>query len=172
MFGMHGIICLALMLAHTAGVFVQTPSAPDAISGTWTLDRTTDTRANRPATELVIAISATQVTIRRHWTSDAGVGEGTSSTDTFVRDGRESRMADGRTGAATIEAGALTLMLTLTRVSTSPLQPPGEYRTVTREIYRASGNRLSVERTIFGIRPGEAPGRGPVALLVYTKPTP
>jgi hypothetical protein len=165
----RGFAFFALILATAADVLVQTPPALAALGGTWTLDARTDPRTNRPATELVVMTSATQVTIRRHWTSDTGVGEGTSSTDMFTLDGRESRAADGRMGAATLEAGVLTLTMTRTRISTSPLQPAGEYRTVTREVYRPAGDRLSVERTVFGIRPGEAPGRGPVALLTYTR---
>jgi hypothetical protein len=166
---MRRIVLHALILGFTAGVCGQTPPALATLDGAWTLNRGAVTPPDRPATELVVTTSATQVTIRRHWTSDVGIGEGATSTDVFTLDGRESPTADGRMGAATVESGVLTLTLTRTRVSTSPLQPPGEYRTVTREIYRAAGDRLSVERTVFGVRPGEGPGRGPVTVLTYTR---
>lgn len=168
---MRLLLMLAYVLFASAGAFVQQPAPFDAIAGRWTLDRAASARVNLPATELVITPGASQVTIRRHWANDAGTGDGFVSTDVIALDGRESPLSDGRTGAATVDGPVLTLTLTLTRTRTatgnSPAQVPGEYRTITREVYRAAGNTLSIERTMYGVRPGEAPGQGPVATLVY-----
>jgi hypothetical protein len=98
---MRVILPLAL-IATASGLFAQAPSATDTLNGTWTLDRAASARVNLPATELTIAATASQVTIRRHWTSDAGVGDGLTSTDVLTVDGRASRLADGRTGSASI----------------------------------------------------------------------
>ena len=163
---------LAYVLFASAGAFVQQP-ARDAIAGRWTLDRAASARVNLPATELVITPGASQVTIRRHWANDAGTGDGFVSTDVVALDGRESPLSDGRTGVAAVDGAVLTLTMTLTRTRTatgnSPAQVPGEYRTVTREVYRATGNTLAIERTMYGVRPGQPPGPGPVAALVYRR---
>ena len=170
---MRLLLMLAYVVFAPAGAFVQQQAPLDAIAGRWMLDRAASARVNLPATELVITPGASQVTIRRHWANDAGTGDGFVSTDVIALDGRESPLSDGRTGAATVDGAVLTLTLTLTRTRTatgnSPAQVPGEYRTITREVYRAAGNTLSIERTIYGVRPGEATGQGPVATLVYRR---
>jgi len=170
---MRQLLMLAFVLLAPAAAFAQQQEPLGAIAGRWTLDRAASARINLPATELVITPGASQVTIRRHWASDAGSGDGFASIDVLSLDGRESPLSDGRTGAATVDGAVLTLTLTRTRPSTgnSP-QAPGEYRTITREVYRAAGSRLTIERTVYGVRPGEPPGRGPVTTLVYTRTNP
>ena len=168
---MRPLLTLAFVLLTPAAAFVQQQASLGAIAGRWTLDRAASARVNLPATELVITPGASQVTIRRHWANDAGSGDGFASIDVLPLDGRESPLSDGRTGAATVDGAVLTLTLTRTRTATgnSPAQVPGDYRTITREVYRAAGNTLSIERTMYGVRPGETPGRRPVATLVYTR---
>ena len=168
---MRQLLMLAFVLLAPAAAFAQQQEPLGAIAGRWTLDRAASVRVNLPATELVITPGASQVTIRRHWASDVGSGDGFASTDVLSLDGRESPLSDGRTGAATVDGAVLTLTLTRTRTATGnvPAPVPGEYRTITREVYRAAGDRLMIERTMYGVRAGEAPGRGPVSTLVYTR---
>ena len=168
---MRQLLMFAFVLLAPAAAFVQQQEPLGALAGRWTLDRVAGASVNLPATELVITPGASQVTIRRHTASGAGSGDGFTSTDVLPLDGRESPLSDGRTGAATVDGAVLTLTLTRTRTSTGnfPAQAPGEYRTITREVYRPAGDTLTIERTMYGVRPGEAPGRGPVVTLVYTR---
>ena len=171
---MRQFLMLAFVLLTPEAAFVQQQAPIGAIAGRWNLDRAASGPVNLPSTELLITPGASQVTIRRHWTSDAGAGDGFASSDVFTLDGRESPLSDGRRGTATVDGGVLTLTLTRTRTATgnSPAQVPGEYRTITQEVYRAAGDGLTIERTMYGVRPGEAPGRGPVITLVYTRTNP
>ena len=151
-------IALSLALSATqAGLAGQ---GVQELAGAWNVDcarwGSRDASPGGFPVTFVVRTSAAEVTIVRNG----------GPVETYRLDGTPTQLPDGRQGIAAIEGGALTVTITRTRQQGDD----GPYLTTTRDVYRASGDLLTIERQSFGQRPGEPKGPGSVVqTVIYRK---
>jgi hypothetical protein len=106
---------------------------------------------------LIIRVSPSEIAIRNDGFPAA----------VYRLDGTETALADGRTATASVEAGAVVL----TTVRRRALSRDEVYQTLMRNVYRVSGNILTIERSALAIRPNETPSERwvPIRIVVYQR---
>ena len=147
----RGLTTLAFVVV--ASVF---PGAQQgtALAGRWAADQPT-VPGSLP-NFIQIEIAASQVTMR--------INKG--PLETYSLTGVETTLPDGRTAVAAMDQqGVLTVTRTRTRS-----REDGTYLTIMRETHRVSSEKLIIERTLSGRRPGDTDVRWiPIASVEYVR---
>lgn len=109
------------------------------------------------AKTLAIRVSASAITIQ----------QGGLPAEVYQLDGSDTQLRDGRTATALVEDGSLVV----TTVRKRARSRDEVFQTILRDIYRVSGNTLTVERSAHAIRPDEPPSEkwASVGEVVYRR---